>query len=46
MKYTIHVYRCVKSDCRNVQEKEGMHRPSIKCDRCGSSMNKVGERKT
>ena len=42
--FTIHVYRCTKSDCRNIQEKEGMPRPSMRCDRCGSAMNKVGER--
>ena len=46
MKCTIHVYRCVKTDCRNIYEKEGMPKPSTKCNKCGSAMIKIGERKT
>ncbi|KKL21266.1 hypothetical protein LCGC14_2447200 [marine sediment metagenome] len=45
MKCTIHVYRCTKSACRNVQEKEGSPRAGLRCEKCGSDMNKISERK-
>jgi len=45
IKYTIHVYKCVNTRCRNVEEKEGMPTPSRRCERCGSRMAKIGTRK-